>query len=76
MSNDLIQGTAVSAVAPVTDSYRVTYQLENGTIQQKDETGNTTDVDTSVAVVSSPLATISWNDGDEVRVFSRLLPVV
>lgn len=69
MSNDLIQGTAVSAVAPVTDSYRVTYQLENGTIQQKDETGNTTDVDTSVAVVSSPLATISWNDGDEIRVF-------
>lgn len=69
----IIQGTAISAVAPEADSYRITYQLEDGTIRQKDESSNIVAIsgssDPSPPLGSSPLATVSWNDGEQVRVY-------
>ena len=70
-----IRGTAISVVAPLTDKYHVIYQLEDRMVQQRDEANATTTVNPSRATISSPLASISWNNGNEVRVSSCHRPI-
>jgi len=70
---DPILGTGISAVTPEVDATRLTYQLLNGEIQQKllkPDTATVTSTFTDTGFPVTPLASVTWDDGKEVHVYS------